>query len=129
MAPLLTFIRRWHVQESSHDHPTPDLKKLRGMRDFLREWESKGWLRLYEGPALDMANTIDEAIDAYEASARDAIANEVDAMRYRYIRESEAEFVHYIGGGIHGLYDGIELDQRVSAAITEEAARHATQGD
>jgi hypothetical protein len=68
------------------------------------------------------AKTILALLDAYEASAR-------DAEMYRYIRESQAEFVHYIGCGTHGLYEGIELDRRVSAAITEEVGRNAPKGE
>ena len=72
--------------------------------------------------ATSNPQTILALLDAYEAIAR-------DAEMYRYIRESQAEFVHYIGGGTHGLYEGIELDRRVSAAITEEVGRNAPKGE
>jgi hypothetical protein len=50
---------------------------------------------------------------------------QVNAERYVYVRESGEEFVHYTGGGTHGLYEGEELDTLVDASLAEQREREA----
>jgi hypothetical protein len=110
----------------------PDLKKLREVRDVLLNeatWYAERGTSTYLD-YKDIAETIDQAIDAYEASARDAdlLRAKVEGFtsvlkRYQDARVFTNLHTRQIA---RSIADDAELD---TARLLDDAARHATQGD
>jgi len=74
-----------------------------------------------------VASSYFDQIAELQAEAESLRAN---AKRYRYVRESGSEFVHYTGAGTHGLYEEEELDKRIDGVLRDfiDSAR-AKKGD
>jgi len=91
-------------------------------------------IRIFDRMNVENWYSLQEAWKAIKAD-RTRLQAEVEALRkdaerYRYIRESGAEFVHYTGAGTHGLYEDEELDRRVDGVLRDfiDSAR-AKKGD
>lgn len=131
----------------------PDLKKLREVRDWHRaeanrirdQMARSGAPNWYEvGKHDQMADVLENLLDAYEASARDAEAlRESRVVLESLVKEAEeSAFESWIdrtspsgdAESVHGQWkdsvDFVDFTDSWSSAIDAiEAARHATQGD